>query len=173
MRTKKTKNWKSNQTAISSPLIPTGSGIRQSFLFIVIMEGNPHPGAIKGRMSFQSFNPSIDKLNDEAATPCQSQASATSSGNQINSDRENESLQIRSAGLSVSRPGSDSDGDHKRKQPEVDEGAQYPNKSQRNVSDGGNRCSTLSSGKGSYKQPKHEKLDWNVLRPPKAQKKRG
>ncbi|XP_042475723.1 uncharacterized protein LOC122057621 isoform X2 [Macadamia integrifolia] len=140
---------------------------------IVIMEGNPHPGAIKGRMSFQSFNPSIDKLNDEAATPCQSQASATSSGNQINSDRENESLQIRSAGLSVSRPGSDSDGDHKRKQPEVDEGAQYPNKSQRNVSDGGNRCSTLSSGKGSYKQPKHEKLDWNVLRPPKAQKKRG
>uniref|UniRef100_A0A804N028 Scarecrow-like transcription factor 11 (SCL11) n=1 Tax=Zea mays TaxID=4577 RepID=A0A804N028_MAIZE len=27
---------------------------------IVIMEGNPHPGAIKGRMSFQNFNPSID-----------------------------------------------------------------------------------------------------------------
>uniref|UniRef100_A0A804N029 Uncharacterized protein n=1 Tax=Zea mays TaxID=4577 RepID=A0A804N029_MAIZE len=28
---------------------------------IVIMEGNPHPGAIKGRMSFQNFNPSIDR----------------------------------------------------------------------------------------------------------------
>lgn len=27
---------------------------------VVIMEGDPHPGAIKGRMSFQSFNPSID-----------------------------------------------------------------------------------------------------------------
>ncbi|KAK9168407.1 hypothetical protein Syun_000547 [Stephania yunnanensis] len=30
------------------------------------MEGNPPPGALKGRMSFQSFNPSIDKLNEEA-----------------------------------------------------------------------------------------------------------
>lgn len=27
---------------------------------VVIIEGDPHPGAIKGRMSFQSFNPSID-----------------------------------------------------------------------------------------------------------------
>jgi hypothetical protein len=27
---------------------------------VVIMEGDPHPGAINGRMSFQSFNPSID-----------------------------------------------------------------------------------------------------------------
>ncbi|EOY33994.1 Scarecrow-like transcription factor 11, putative isoform 2 [Theobroma cacao] len=27
---------------------------------VVIMEGDPHPGAIVGRMSFQSFNPSID-----------------------------------------------------------------------------------------------------------------
>ncbi|XP_043701244.1 uncharacterized protein LOC122651779 [Telopea speciosissima] len=139
---------------------------------IVIMEGSPHPGALKGRISFQSFNPSIDKLNDEAATLCQSQASTTSSGNQSSSDRENESSQIRSEGLNVSRPSSDSDVDHKRKQPEVDEGAQYPSKSQKNVSDGGNRCSTPSSDKGSYKQPKREKLDWNVLRPPKAQSKR-
>ena len=27
---------------------------------VVVMEGDPHPGAIVGRMSFQSFNPSID-----------------------------------------------------------------------------------------------------------------
>ncbi|XP_021894426.1 uncharacterized protein LOC110812062 isoform X2 [Carica papaya] len=27
---------------------------------VVIMEGDPHPGAVIGRMSFQSFNPSID-----------------------------------------------------------------------------------------------------------------
>lgn len=27
---------------------------------LVIMEGDPHPGAVVGRMSFQSFNPSID-----------------------------------------------------------------------------------------------------------------
>lgn len=38
---------------------------------VVIMEGDPHPGAIKGRMSFQSFNPSIDKLNEEASKPHQ------------------------------------------------------------------------------------------------------
>jgi hypothetical protein len=31
-----------------------------SLCSVVIMEGNPHPGAIKGRMSFQNFNPSID-----------------------------------------------------------------------------------------------------------------
>jgi len=31
-----------------------------SLCSIVIMEGNPHPGAVKGRMSFQNFNPSID-----------------------------------------------------------------------------------------------------------------
>lgn len=27
---------------------------------VVIMEGDPHPGAAMGRMSFQSFNPSVD-----------------------------------------------------------------------------------------------------------------
>ena len=27
---------------------------------VVIMEGDPHPGAAKGRMSFQSFNPLVD-----------------------------------------------------------------------------------------------------------------
>jgi hypothetical protein len=30
------------------------------FCSLVIMEGNPHPGAVKGRISFGSFNPSID-----------------------------------------------------------------------------------------------------------------
>ena len=27
---------------------------------VVIVEGDPHPGATKGRMSFQNFNPAID-----------------------------------------------------------------------------------------------------------------
>lgn len=48
---------------------------------VVIMEGDPHPGATKGRMSFQNFNPAIDKLND-AANPCQPAVSATCSNNQ-------------------------------------------------------------------------------------------
>ncbi|KAJ4971263.1 hypothetical protein NE237_004362 [Protea cynaroides] len=139
---------------------------------IVITEGSPHPGASKGRMSFQSFNPSIDKLNEEAATPCQSQTLATSSGNQISSDRQNESSQIRSEGLNVASLDSNSDVENKRKQPEADDGTQHPNKSQRNVSDGGDQRSSPGSSKGSSKQRKREKLDWNVLRPPKAQNKR-
>ncbi|GMP49273.1 hypothetical protein CsSME_00016313 [Camellia sinensis var. sinensis] len=48
----------------------------------VIVEGDPHLGAIKGRMSFQSFKPSIDKLNEEATNLCQPEASTTASGNQ-------------------------------------------------------------------------------------------
>ncbi|KAF2311820.1 hypothetical protein GH714_026922 [Hevea brasiliensis] len=42
---------------------------------VVIMEGDPHPGAAMGRMSFQSFNPSVDKLNEEAANFCRPEAS--------------------------------------------------------------------------------------------------
>ena len=33
----------------------------------MIMEGNSHPGALRGRISFRSFNPSIDRLHDEAS----------------------------------------------------------------------------------------------------------
>ncbi|XP_042477058.1 M-phase phosphoprotein 6 [Macadamia integrifolia] len=139
---------------------------------IVIMEGSPHPGALKGRMSFQSFNPSIDKLNEEIATPGQSEASSTSAGNQISYDRENESSQIRSEDSYVARSDSNSDVDHKRKQPDANKGTHPPNKSQRNASEGGDQCSSAGSSKGSSKQHKRDKLDWNVLRPPKSDNKR-
>ncbi|XVF68799.1 hypothetical protein PTKIN_Ptkin11bG0030300 [Pterospermum kingtungense] len=43
---------------------------------VVIMEGDPHPGAVVGRMSFQSFNPSVDKLNEEASNVTQPNASS-------------------------------------------------------------------------------------------------
>ncbi|VVB04621.1 unnamed protein product [Arabis nemorensis] len=33
---------------------------------VFITDGDPQPGALVGRMSFQSFNPSIEKLNEEA-----------------------------------------------------------------------------------------------------------
>jgi M-phase phosphoprotein-6 len=39
----------------------SGSSAQVARKCIVIMEGNPHPGAVKGRMSFQNFNPSIDR----------------------------------------------------------------------------------------------------------------
>ncbi|GMP49269.1 hypothetical protein CsSME_00016310 [Camellia sinensis var. sinensis] len=79
----------------------------------VIVQGDPHLGAIKGRMSFQSFKPSIDKLNEEARNLCQPEASTTCSGNQNGrmSDRED-----------------DANGELKRKQAEVVSKTQYPNK---------------------------------------------
>ncbi|XP_061337917.1 uncharacterized protein LOC133284824 isoform X2 [Gastrolobium bilobum] len=49
---------------------------------VVIMEGDPHPGALKGRMSFQSFNPSVDKLNEEEAILRQPAAETAISRNQ-------------------------------------------------------------------------------------------
>nr|KJB20050.1 hypothetical protein B456_003G130300 [Gossypium raimondii] len=42
---------------------------------VFIMEGDPHPGAVVGLMSFLSFNPSIDKLNEEASNACRPKAS--------------------------------------------------------------------------------------------------
>uniref|UniRef100_A0A5B6ZLG4 Putative M-phase phosphoprotein 6 isoform X1 n=1 Tax=Davidia involucrata TaxID=16924 RepID=A0A5B6ZLG4_DAVIN len=140
---------------------------------MVIMEGDPHPGAIKGRMSFQSFNPSIDKLNEEAANVCQPEASATCSGNQSGStaDREDGSTQDGSESLKLDSFNSDANGDLKRKQAKVVPDIQYPNKAQKNVQ--GNQVSTPNNIKGSHKQSKREKLDWNVLRPPKCQNKRG
>ncbi|THU53613.1 hypothetical protein C4D60_Mb10t16280 [Musa balbisiana] len=74
---------------------------------IVIMDGDPHPAALKGRMSFQSFNPSIDKLNEEAAN-----------------NQQNRSGTSNNSGISKRR--------------------------------------------ASHKQQKREKLDWNLLRPPKS-----
>ncbi|CAL5424440.1 unnamed protein product [Camellia sinensis] len=139
----------------------------------VIIEGDPHPGAIKGRMSFGSFNPSIDKLNEAATNPRQPEASTTCSGNQNgrNSDsREKGSTQYELENLKLnSSNNDDASGDVKRKQHEVVSETQYPNKSQKNVQ-GDQESSPNNSS--SQRQPKHEKLDWNVLRPSKGQKKR-
>lgn len=57
------------------------------------MEGDPHPGAPNGRMTFQHFNPSVDKLNEEDVALRQPAAETTNSRNQsVNvSFRENSS----------------------------------------------------------------------------------
>lgn len=62
-------------------------------------------------------------------------------------------------------------GDLKRKQSEVESEQQNRNKSPKN--DQAGQQSSPSSHKGSYKQPKREKLDWSVLRPPKFPNKKG
>ncbi|KAL3530771.1 hypothetical protein ACH5RR_010093 [Cinchona calisaya] len=131
---------------------------------VVIMEGDPHPGAMRGRMSFLSFNPSIDKLNDEASNSPQPEASSASSG------RENDTIPDRGDGSpqvgfeNLQNSGSGSNGDRKRKPEDVHEG-QSPNKTQKSASCQHSNCTP-------QKQSKREKLDWNVLRPPKSQSKK-
>ncbi|WMV32177.1 hypothetical protein MTR67_025562 [Solanum verrucosum] len=54
---------------------------------VIIMEGDPHPGAIKGRMSFQGFNPSIDKLSEEASKPRPEDSAAAAACSSETSER--------------------------------------------------------------------------------------
>ncbi|KAF7805438.1 M-phase phosphoprotein 6 [Senna tora] len=135
---------------------------------VVIMEGDPHPGAIKGRMSFQSFNPHVDKLNEEEAQLRQPAAETTVSKNQSGniSIRENGSPVEGPDCSNVDKTSNEFNGDLKRKQSEVMSEAQYPNKSPKN--DKGDRQSSSKNSLGSFKKPKGDKLDWNVLRPPKC-----
>ncbi|CAK7331500.1 unnamed protein product [Dovyalis caffra] len=138
---------------------------------VVVMEGDPHPGAVLGRMSFQSFNPSVDKLNEAAANEA-SDAHASTSSRQSGktSLRENETSLDGVECSNTAKLNSEANGDHKRKQPEV---TQYQNKSPKMVQDG--HQSSSNSSKGSFKQPKRDKLDWSVLRPKSQhnQNKRG
>eukprot|EP00262_Sarcandra_glabra_P009297 TRINITY_DN2342_c0_g1_i1.p1 TRINITY_DN2342_c0_g1~~TRINITY_DN2342_c0_g1_i1.p1 ORF type:complete len:192 (-),score=38.61 TRINITY_DN2342_c0_g1_i1:326-901(-) len=166
-KTKKEEEVKSDGNFLSS----TNNHNRRC---IVIMEGNPHPGAIKGRMSFQSFNPSIDKLTEEAANLHQSPVSTTSSSDQSarNTDRESETSQIRLGGLNIARTDDCSDLDHKRKQPEIVNGKQSLYKSPRNASGESDGESSQNNRQSSHKQQKRKNLNWRVLRPPKAQTKR-
>ncbi|KAH7511561.1 hypothetical protein ACOSP7_024889 [Xanthoceras sorbifolium] len=139
---------------------------------VVIMEGDPQPGAIIGRMSFQSFNPSIDKLNEQASNIHQPEASATCSNNQTGKNPLRENGILEDGEYSeADKLDPEANGDHKRKQSDVVSEPQYPKKSPKNVQAG--QQSSPSNHKGSFKQPKHEKLDWNVLRPPKFPNKNG
>jgi hypothetical protein len=48
------------EEVVTVPSGGVGSSVKVARKCVVIMEGNPHPGAAKGRMSFLNFNPSID-----------------------------------------------------------------------------------------------------------------
>uniref|UniRef100_A0A7N0U396 M-phase phosphoprotein 6 n=1 Tax=Kalanchoe fedtschenkoi TaxID=63787 RepID=A0A7N0U396_KALFE len=138
-----------------------GSATSISKKCVVIMEGDPHPGAVKGRMSFQRFNPTIDKLAEEldgrskepgARTPASQNGSFNGEGS-ANEDSDTSNTKM----------------DHKRKQPvgESEELLHYPNKSPKN-SHGNQRTNASSSGK-KRSNKKREKNDWSVLRPPKSE----
>ncbi|CAN6471762.1 unnamed protein product [Victoria cruziana] len=81
---------------------------------IVIMEGDPHPGALRGRMSFQSFNPFVDKLNEEAERHGQSQQHHGASTADLSTDRGNGAPESESD-PNVARIDSNPDDEHKRK----------------------------------------------------------
>ncbi|KAJ4832131.1 hypothetical protein Tsubulata_038671 [Turnera subulata] len=133
---------------------------------VVIMEGDPHPGAVIGRMSFRSFNPSVDKLNEEASNPhtLASNSNATSFSGQRGktSFREDESQPDRAASSNSGEQKSESNGDLKRKHSEVVSETQNSNGSSKTQ---GGQLSSPNSSKRSFKQPKHGKLDWSVLMP--------
>ncbi|EXC32734.1 hypothetical protein L484_019847 [Morus notabilis] len=130
----------------------------------VTMEGDPHPGAVKGRMSFQSFNPSIDKLNEEATKPRQPASPATSSGAESGrvSFRENGSSADEAECSNRDKPKSKANRDHKRKQSHVGSESQYSNKSPK--SNQGDEQASASERKGGFKKPNGGNLDFNLLR---------
>ncbi|GFP97371.1 hypothetical protein PHJA_001881200 [Phtheirospermum japonicum] len=159
----KDEKSKKDDDVLPAADFPSSSAVKRC---VVIVEGDPHPGATRGRMSFLSFNPSIDKLNDTSEHSETGSASASyGRQNETTPSRENGSAQYRTENVELDASSSDGYGDFKRKQAEVASEAQYPNKSRKNDQD--NQDSTPNSSQGSQKQHKRDKLDWSVLRPPK------
>ncbi|KAJ7980832.1 M-phase phosphoprotein 6 [Quillaja saponaria] len=141
---------------------------------IVLIEGDPHPGALKGRMPFQSFNPSIDKLNGGEENICKLEAPMIAPGNQITTPFREDGSSTDGDGAKCSnlnRMNYESSGNLKRKQSKVVSEAQYPNKSPKNGQDG-HQASPKKNSLGSFRKPKSGKLDWSVLQSSKSLSKR-
>ncbi|KAH9626588.1 hypothetical protein KSS87_005439, partial [Heliosperma pusillum] len=118
---------------------------------VVILEGDPQPGTTRGRMSFQNFNPSIDKLKEEEAANGYGADASTSS--LFQSGRGNERYE--------------GNGELKRKQPKEFSQTSHPKKQQKQSQ--GYKQPSPSDNRSSHNQPKREKLDFNVLVPQKSQ----
>ncbi|KAL1558697.1 hypothetical protein AAHA92_09129 [Salvia divinorum] len=164
----KEEKIKKEEEPVPASDFPASSAVKRC---VVIVEGDPHPGATRGRMSFLSFNPSIDKLNEEVSAPSETESAATSSGSKNESSRENGSTQGSSEDLGLESSSNDSNSNHKRKQHEDGPETETPNKSRKSGQD--NQDSNSARSRSSQKQNKREKLDWSVLRPPKYQSKKG
>lgn len=152
------------------PDVSVGTSFAVSRKCVVIMEGDPRPGALKGRMSFQSFNPKVDKLNEEEARLRQPAAETTRNQNVDASFRENSSSVEGSEYANTDKKSVEVNGKVKRKQSEVICDGQYPNKSPKNDHD--DKQSSPSSSLGSFKKPTGDKLDWSVLRPSSVKQSR-
>ncbi|KAL8531448.1 hypothetical protein ACS0TY_008157 [Phlomoides rotata] len=157
----KDEKAKKEEEAIPSGDFPASAPIKKC---VVIVEGDPHPSAARGRISFLNFNPSIDKLNQDASGPSETESAATSSG------RQSEAMSMRLDKLELGASSDDVNSDVKRKRADAATGPEHPNKSRK--SDEDNQDSSPARSSGSKKQDKREKLDWSVLRPPKHHSKR-
>ncbi|KAL9238757.1 hypothetical protein vseg_013137 [Gypsophila vaccaria] len=136
---------------------------------VVILEGDPQPCTVRGRMSFQNFNPSIEKLieEDEAAKANGAEASTSSA---FQSGRSNERKNKPSESTGMDLGDNDADGERKRKQPKDISQTSHPKKLQKNSLGNNQRSSTVNGS--SHKQPKRDKLDFNVLVPQKSSSKK-
>ncbi|CAL4951452.1 unnamed protein product [Urochloa decumbens] len=153
------------EVVVAPPSGVFGSSAQVARKCIVIMEGNPHPGAVKGRMSFQNFNPSIDKLNEEARGDRETEsASPSNHQDSANSSRGDEVPASRFRGFGIDSSESISLSELKRKQPELEMETPPSHNPQKTSVDG--RSSSQSNGRGSNKSNKREKreLDFNHLR---------
>ncbi|XP_078167986.1 scarecrow-like transcription factor 11 (SCL11) isoform X1 [Carex rostrata] len=144
---------KIDKSDLNSPFVDSSVSSKKC---MVIIEGNPNPGAIKGRMSFGKFNPSIDKLNEASVSNHESGSSPSSP--------------VRVERSGSRNPGTESGSDLKRK-PGSESETPTPNKLQKNK-DGDTSSQPSSSNENSGKKSKgikmsskRDKLDWNVLRP--------
>ncbi|KAL3829109.1 hypothetical protein ACJIZ3_017911 [Penstemon smallii] len=162
-------NIKEEEEVTPAGNFPSSTAVKRC---VVIVEGDPHPGAARGRMSFLSFNPSIDKLNNEESDPSQTESTPTNSGrkSEKTSIRENGSSEDRLDDLELDASNNDANMDLKRKQADVELEATNQNKSKKSFQ--GNHRSSPSSSHSSQKKHKREKVDWNVLRPPKYPSKK-
>ncbi|CAO2204666.1 unnamed protein product [Urochloa humidicola] len=144
------------EEVVVAPTGGFGSSAQVARKCIVIMEGNPHPGAAKGRMSFQNFNPSIDKLNEEARGDRETEsASPSNHQDSANSSRGDEVPASRFRGFDIDSSESISLSELKRKQPDLEMETPPSHNPQK-----------TSNGRESYKSNKREKreLDFNHLR---------
>lgn len=148
-------------------VIPPTTGNRKC---VVIMEGDPTPGAVIGRMSFQNCNPSIDKLKDDTEESDNHRIPSTSTAdrNGMDIDREHGMSNNRNGGLKQSRENDGSEDFQRKKlkletQADTDTQSSYQSPTN-SITNNGGQSSTLRVR--TTNQQGRDKLDWRLLRPP-------
>ncbi|KAJ4907924.1 scarecrow-like transcription factor 11 (SCL11) [Raphanus sativus] len=117
---------------------------------VVITDWDPQPGALLGRMSFQSFNPSIEKLNEEATSGPETDASVPTSSSSNGGRMSFSEPKVE--------PSREINGDLKRKQSEEQN---HPSKSPKSSD---KPSPSNKKGGDGFKKPKGRNAAWNVLK---------